>query len=369
MDKKKIMLYLMHIDWNWIKQRPQYIEEALEKDFDITVLCPRNYRLKEYHDKANVNVFYTIPFIRRYPGIWKIDDWRKRGKIGGLIRKIKPDVIFCTSPEFASSIPASYKGQVIYDCMDDMLAFNTQGHFVERVASQEGRMVKHADLILATSERLKGILEKRYPDAKQKMHIVRNGYDGNIASVMPHRRNNRYAFCYFGTISHWFNFDYILKSLEEFPEIEYRLIGPVEGGTSIPQHERICHIPPVKHEDLFLATQNVDAFIMPFQINELILSVDPVKLYEYINYGKDILCVEYPEIERFSPFVYFYDDYESFANQIEVMKKKSTRKYSEDKRISFLEHNGWQQRAELIVNCIKDLSNDGDFLTGRTEVI
>ena len=174
MSKKKL-LYLMHIDWNWIKQRPQYIEEELENNFEVTVLCPRNYRLKEYHDKENITVFYTIPFIRRYPGIWKIDDVRKRYKIGVMVRKINPDVIYCTSPEFASSIPTSFKGRVVYDCMDDMLAFNTQSHFVERVRNQEKAIVKRADIVLATSERLKGILRNRYPESIRKLHLVRNG--------------------------------------------------------------------------------------------------------------------------------------------------------------------------------------------------
>ena len=220
MDQKKRLLYLMHIDWNWIKQRPQYIEEALEEDFDVKIFCPRNYRLKEYHDKDNVEVFYTIPFIRRYPGIWKIDEFRKRARIGRMIRRFQPDVIYCTSPGFASSIPQSYAGSVFYDCMDDMLAFNPQSHFVDIVAAQEKKMVERACVVFATSERLKGILEKRYPEAKGKFHLVRNGYDGRVADVTPCKRKDKYTLCYFGTISLWFNFDFLERSLLDFPDLE-----------------------------------------------------------------------------------------------------------------------------------------------------
>ncbi len=31
--------------------------------------------------------------------------------------------------------------------------------------------------------------------------------------------------------SHWFDFDILLKSLKDFKNIEYRLIGPVSGVT------------------------------------------------------------------------------------------------------------------------------------------
>lgn len=355
MSEKKKLLYLMHIDWNWIKQRPQYIEEALEKDFEVTILCPRNYRLKEYHDKNNIKVFYTIPFIRRYPGIWKIDDVRKQIRIKNLIRKIKPDVVYCTSPEFASALAESYSGRIIYDCMDDMLAFNKQSHYLERVGQQEKAMVQRADIVLATSNRLKGILCTRYPESVDKFYLVRNGYDGKVAKISSHKKEKLYTFCYFGTISHWFNFDYILKSLEEFHDVQYLLIGPVEGGTSVPEHERIVYLSPVKHDDLQKATDNADAFIMPFKVNELILSVDPVKLYEYINFGKDILCIRYPEIERFNEFVYFYDDYESFKNKIIQMKITKTRKYGDDVRLEFLKDNSWCQRAEEIVSILSQI--------------
>ena len=348
MSQKKKMLYLMHIDWNWIKQRPQYIEEEIEKYYDVTILCPRNYRLKEYHDKENVKVFYTIPFIRRYPVIWRIDDIRKRIIIGNLVRKLRPDVVFCTAPEFSSSIPSSYKGFVAYDCMDDMLAFNTQRHFVERVKKQEKDIVVRANAVFATSERLKSILRQRYPDSINKLNLIRNGYDGEIADIDAHPRTSTYTLCYFGTISHWFNFDYILRSLKDYPDIRYKLIGPVEGGTVIPEHERIIHVPPVKHDDLAGAIEDSDAFIMPFELNELILSVDPVKLYEYINFGKNILCVEYPEIERFREFVYFYSDYTSFKDQIKKMITTDQVKYTLQKRLEFLSTNSWAERAETI---------------------
>ena len=184
------------------------------------------------------------------------------------------------------------------------------------------------------------------------MYLVRNGYDGNIASVMPKRRAQRYTFCYFGTISHWFNFEYVLKSLNDFPDLQYLLIGPIEGGTSIPSHNRLIYMPPIKHEELTEATKEADAFIMPFELNELILSVDPVKLYEYINFGKDILCVKYSEIERFDPFVFFYDDYDSFHNQIGKMMDSSERKYSDEERLSFLEQNTWVHRVESIISIL-----------------
>lgn len=352
---KPKMLYLMHIDWNWIKQRPQYIEEELEKTYDISVFCPRNYRLKKYNDKDNIFVFYTIPFIRRHPRLAKIDDWRKKKSIEKLIKKIDPQYIYSTSPSFSDCIPQWYKGCIIYDCMDNMLAFHSKPALIDRVAKQELTMVQRASIILASSERLCEVLVTRYNSlCKEKVFLIRNGYDGKLENIVHnHNKNNEFTLCYFGTISKWFNFEYILKSLDDMKDIAYLLIGPVESGTSIPQHDRITYLPPVNHSELFEATRMADAFVMPFKINELILSVDPVKLYEYINFDKNILCVKYPEVERFGKFVYFYSDYETFKDQICAMKKNPNVKYSDESRIAFLESNNWEERGKQIAELIE----------------
>ena len=349
------LLYLMHIDWNWIKQRPQYIEEALEKDFDVFIICPRNYRLRDYDDKPNMKVFYSIPFLRRFPHICNINSWIESALIKNRIKRLKPDVIYMTSPQFAIYIPESYKGKVVYDCMDDMLAFGNDKYFRERTRKRELAAANKADIIFASSERLKELLSDRYKTAAARIVVVRNGYGGEIAEHTSKSKNRIYTLCYFGTISHWFDFDFIQKSLDDFSDIQYRLIGPVESGISIPKNDRIIYIPPVKHNELWEATKDVDAFVMPFKLNELIRSVDPVKLYEYINFGKEIITIRYPEIERFDPFVHFYTDYQSFKNAIYNAKKADERKYSEQMRVSFLQGNSWEERGHKIALSIIEL--------------
>ena len=41
---------------------------------------------------------------------------------------------------------------------------------------------------------------------------------------------------------------------------------------------------------------------MPFVINEIINAVDPVKIYEYINFNKDIIMCYYDEVRRFNKY-------------------------------------------------------------------
>ena len=91
---------------------------------------------------------------------------------------------------------------------------------------------------------------------------------------------------------------------------------------------------------------------MPFLINEIIEAVDPVKLYEYINFNKNILCCRYNEIERFDKFVYFYNTYEEFNEMVKKISKESSIKYTNQERIEFLRENSWEVRGKTIQKLI-----------------
>ncbi len=43
----------MHIDWNWIKQRPQFIAEGLSKKYKVDVVYKYSYRNKNYQQNEN----------------------------------------------------------------------------------------------------------------------------------------------------------------------------------------------------------------------------------------------------------------------------------------------------------------------------
>lgn len=78
----------------------------------------------------------------------------------------------------------------------------------------------------------------------------------------------------------------------------------------------------VEHHKLGETVAGFDCLLMPFVISEIVLYVDPVKLYEYIAWGKCIIASWYPEIDRFSDFVYFYHDSGEYVELIKIWRKR-----------------------------------------------
>lgn len=363
----KDIVFIMNVDWNWIKQRPHFIAELLNENFKVHVMYQYRYHRSGLQQRKkttlDIRPIYVLPRGDRFPRLSKLNQKIKCAAIKNEIRRTKAKILYLTFPDQADAIPCAFDGIVIYDCMDDHPAFIKSADKKQKIIRQEHALINRANLVLVSSENLIGKLKKRYGDVpEQKFHLIRNGYNGEVLeleNIAYKEKNTCYTFSYFGTISSWFNFDYILRSLNDFPDIKYELYGPV-AGAKIPENERIHYNGTVEHEKMLEHACKADCLIMPFYINEIIESVDPVKLYEYINFNKNILVPYYKEIERFEPFVYFYNTYEEFKAQIQALKSTQEFKYSSFEREAFLKENSWNNRVR---NIEKLLSAEENILT------
>ena len=115
-------------------------------------------------------------------------------------------------------------------------------------------------------------------------------------------------------MSHWFDFDTLLYCLENNSNIEFHIIGPLHVDVARFKHNRLFFHGVINHSELQAYVEKYDALIMPFIINDLILSVDPVKLYEYINFNKPIFSIYYDEIKDFQALSNFIVQNRSFHN-------------------------------------------------------
>lgn len=359
MHKMKIF-YIMNVNWNWIKQRPHFIAEELTKKYgpeNVLIVHMETFNRKglQHRNNQNLNLIgiRVIPFISRFKKLKIINDYLYTIKVKRLIKKFRPNYIYTTNINMSKYVPKKSHISVIYDCMDDNISTYEIGIPREKAMKEERELYNLSSFVLASSDSLREKLINRY--GEKNIEIVRNAFAGNVLQLTENEENKKEVFslCYFGTIAEWFNWDYIIKSINDFENIEYLLIGPLATGVTIPSHPRIHYLGTVEHDKLYETTKNIDCFIMPFILNELILSVDPVKVYEYINFNKNILMVRYPEVERFEPFVCFYNTYDEYEAEIKKLLGNSKVKYSQEQRLDFLKNNGWASRSNQIIKLIE----------------
>jgi len=366
--ERRRLLYFMHVPWGWIKQRPHFLAAELNKYYDITLFYQNSFKKMQLVENAvpggmRVKKLLLFPY-GRYDFVLQ-----NNLAVRFQVKVHENDIVWITHPNMYVVIEKLIRNKntlVVYDCMDDILEFpgvRSNPSRMENLRKRENSLVQRADVVLASSEHLREKLIQRYGEIKQ-ITVVNNALDlgsamstdspleKNISEpVLSQFRKASRAVTYIGTISEWMDWGIVLGSLEKFSEITYFFFGAVE--TAMPKHDRILSFGPVEHSLVFPIMGLSDALVMPFKVNELIRSVNPVKLYEYIYSGKPAIAPRYPETERFGGYVTLYankDEYFAFLHK--VIKKEIRSTADPGERRNFVSSNTWEKRGETITGII-----------------
>jgi hypothetical protein len=350
----------MSIDWDMIKQRPHFLIEKLSQYYDLDVyFIPAIKRWRLSKNKVP-NLLKKLIAFRRIPFSNKIHfiDVCERKLNHSILRKIYNthyDYTLVSSPTLLKYIDLDKLNtdEIIYDCMDDILEFpDIKKERYNEILEAEKTLINKANKIFSTSKHLLDILNKR--GLHNKGFIINNAVKfDEISNPLPEvsgLKGEFFNMFYIGMVSSWFDFELMLKILEAHKNVKLSIIGPHD--VNIPKHERLDYLGIVKHEELKEKAKTADAFIMPFKLNDLILSVDPIKVYEYISFMKPVFAVRYPETEKFSEFVYLYNTFEDLSNQLSEVKENP--KILDLGRIKkFIEENSWDARAKQIYDILE----------------
>lgn len=358
----------MHVDWNWIKQRPHFIAESLADYFYITLLYPTIWNKK----KAVINQkVKKIIYNKIYHLPYKIFPFKKLNIINSFIIYIQMklilirknyEIIWFTSPLFYNYIDNLIEDKiVVYDCMDKWPGFakNKEEYYEE--AQQEKRLIDRSDIIFVSSDSLYNYVIKEAKD--KKVILLKNAISYSfLQSIYSNNDNNKmkkkeflndgyFKLGYIGTIDRWIDFKSMVSLLDEIDNLIINLVGPV--CCKIPAHQRLKIYGPINHEKIPNIISQFDGFIIPFILNELTEAVNPVKIYEYISFGKPIISVKYDQIEEFEKFIWTYSSYQELKDIIiNLIKKHLSVKYSKIEAFEFLKDNTWEKRGAAIIESL-----------------
>ncbi|WP_300705002.1 hypothetical protein [Bacteroides sp.] len=369
--QKPKVLYFMHVPWGWIKQRPHFLAEKLSQYFDLTVVDKRVIKFGASKQLPTQKVegisflsFNALPLYSPFKcSVIKLFDYINKLLLKAKISFNDYDYIWVPSLlyyyKIKDLIPKNAK--LIYDCMDDDLAFPRRLD-KKLMQSVETELLNKADLVFCSAENLKNVMLSR-SGVQRVIHIVNNAstYPDMEASYLVNQRfvfdSNSISMVYIGTIATWFDFDNVVKLLDSKDSLHLYLIGPIDTEITIPNHHRIHVLGVCKHDEIWGIMKCADILIMPFQVTPLIESVNPVKLYEYIWSMKPIIATRYKESEKFSDYVYLYSSIDDLRSIIEtIVDNKYLYNINNRESIKqFLTQNSWDNRMERVMEAMNRL--------------
>ena len=87
----KKMLYLINVNWNWIKQRPQYLAEEMAEYLEVDVYEKKAYKkgnlIINSAEKVKLHELFKLPMQSKFNIIDKINSFLLRRQLFRIVEK------------------------------------------------------------------------------------------------------------------------------------------------------------------------------------------------------------------------------------------------------------------------------------------
>lgn len=285
--------------WEVMKQRPQYLLEAMAAAGHEVWFVDLRLSEAETVDE----LIHLVPSIRDTPSAGVII-YTHFAPTQTLIERFRDRV-------------------VVYDLLDDLSIYepSEQGMPVERtVRHHHGPLMNEADVVIASSP----VLAERHRFERSDLILVENGVDlgrfhpeGPIASELPQGT----IVGYHGALAPWFDFELLTGVAGLRPDLSFVLVGPVDPevesqAAKLGDLPNVSLIPAQGSDRIAEFVRGFNVGMLPFVVNEMTEAVTPLKMYEYLACAVPMVATPLPACLS-EPAVRTASDPETFAAAID----------------------------------------------------
>lgn len=327
-------------------------------------------------DLPNLKIVITPPVIpinfmpegTVFRSVLKINEFLISLRIKKILRDKKiTDFIFINSfnfhyPNLASKINPTL---TVYHCVDPMIVPYDMKHGVQ----SEKQLVLHSDLVICTSVKL--TQEKKL--LNRNTYFVPNASDSDngfktTEEIMPEHPKlkgmQRPVIGYLGTIERRMDYKLLLTVVRANPDKTFVFAGPIEEeylSNPLFLSPNVHKLGAVPYLEVPQVINSFDLAIIPFKKDEVSRTIFPIKLFEYLSFGKPVVATDFnADLQDFTAdMVDYCPDPASFSYAInEALKNDSPLKAEERKALA--RQNTWRKRSDHISEILNqhlDLKN------------
>lgn len=318
--------------------------------------------------EENVFIYHSVPYVPisgRFP-IDKITWLAWKSLLRSTMRKLgfQRPIIWLSKPHMTNFIGSFGEKLIVYHVVDEYSAYgNLDAESREKAKILEQKILKRADLVIVVSENLhavKSIFNKH-------TYLVPNGVDyasytralTDDTPIPPDiSKLPKPVIGYSGLISRRLDLDLIGYIAKSHPKWSLVFIGEVNDCGCENELNRLRKMKNV----YFLGNKKIDLVpyyvkvfdvcIIPYKINEQTQNLSPLKLYDFMAMGKEIVTTNFPIAREFKEFLHIAGSKETFVNYIEkAVSEKDKSLFI--KRRQVVAQNTWEDRIAMLSGIIE----------------
>ncbi len=213
--------------------------------------------------------------------------------------------------------------ELIYYCVDEYTAFTGASNGLKKI---EDDLFRRADLVIVSAEKLFESKKKFNPNTFVIRHGTdwqhfRTALDPELAIPADIADLPKPIIGFHGLLADWVDYELIKKVAEHFKDGSVVLVGQtsVDGKQKIKVLNDVPNIHMLgrkPYEELPAYCKAFAVALNPFEINELTLAANPLKVREYLAAGLPVVSTDIPEVRVLDDCL-IGTDHEDFIHKIE----------------------------------------------------
>lgn len=335
---------------------------------DIKRIIKRLKSLSLPYSYVSSNIWKISPFIIPFHSskfISFLNKWLLVSyvKLLSFYLKFKKPLVWTYSPITDEIVDAFPTSMVVYHCVDDLSA--SPGIDSELIKEKEELLTVKSDIVFTTSqalyERLLKLNKNTYyhNNVCDYKHFVR-AKEETLKKPEELKNITNKKILFIGALSDYkVDFDLIYCIAQKNQKWQWILIGEIGEGqplTYINDLEKVSNIHflgPKSYEDLPLYLQYCDVTVIPAQLNQYTNSMFPMKFFEYLTAGKQVVTTDLPALKQYSTLYFNSNTKEDFYQNLHSVLEKNIYK---DKNLikECCLNQTWQKRYNEMISIIED---------------
>lgn len=311
--------------------------------------------LWSYRAPAFLPEIYRPPLLRRLSLALQARHLRHAaGRLG-----FRDPIAYVWNPDFADQIESLDPRTLVYHCYDKYSAY--QGAEGSGIDDLEGRIVRRADLVIASSRILATDLKERFgvPAVQLPHGVDFDWFDARARAPEPAdlAAIPRPRIGYIARLDERTDTDTLAGIARERPDWSIVVIG--DRAFQSPQHaaafEALARLPNVHaiggrpREAIPAYTRGLDVCLLSYRTDNWGRFVQPIKAYEYLACGRPVVSTRIDAVADFDGLVRVADDLPGWVAEIEAGLAESSDEWVERRR-AFARANTWERRVRELVD-------------------
>lgn len=326
LSKKQVMLRLAKENRIlWVNSLHNRRPQLTTKDARRVLQKVRGFGkgAEQVHPNVWVITPLYLPFMGS-SGVRTVNLWLLKMQLRHTLRRLKfrDPITWTFAPTSSDIVGTLGERQIVYHCVDEFSSFSDAAAEVRRC---EETLLAKSDLVIVCSSKL---LEAKKP-LNPRTFLVTHGVDyphfytatNSGTPIADELRNLPHPILGFhGLIADWVDLPLLAELAKLRPNWSIVLVGKADTDLSmiadLPNVHYLGHRPYAQLPEYL---RGFDIALLPFVMNQLTISSNPLKLREYLAAGLPVVSAPLPEALRFGSLVRTASTAAEYVDQIQKL--------------------------------------------------